>query len=356
MCRRNRSSGRSGWILNGLIMRAAQSIGLHRDGEKFRLSPLECEVRRRLWWQILGSDGRAAEDHGISSGPMGGFDGFCDTKLPTHLDDRDISATTTATPSAQSRWTEMTHFLVATEAYQTLQKFNHISAHSGPDKMDKLEQLLSTAKSQIHSRYLQHCDANIPAQKCALLLGRLLLGKFEVLVRQQELRGLSAEAAAAKARDATLVLACRTIETGIEMKTDELLGSYQWLLATFTDYHLLTYALWHLCVRPATPGAAAAWSAVNRLFLLADTQGWPAPGSKWNVLRKLREKAVAIHQALQVAVPPPATPGVVDAPGLDQGIFDAAGNAPMFADGIVWDIDSICFPDWTGYSSGFAAL
>jgi hypothetical protein len=272
MCRRNSNSGRSGWILNGLLIRAAQSIGLHRDGEQFHLSPLETEVRRRLWWQILGSDGRVAEDHGLSAGPTGGYDGFCDTKLPTHLDDRNLSPDMTIHPGPQLRWTEMTHFLVASEMYQSLQQINRLSAMSSKDKMASLQQLLNSVKSRMQEQYLQCCDINIPIQKCALLLGRLLIGKFEVFIQQQHLRGLSPDESAARATDETLALACDTIELGLEMKTDEMLNNFQWLFSTFTEYHVLTYALWHLCVRPEAFGVDRAWAVVNRLFMLVETQ------------------------------------------------------------------------------------
>lgn len=356
MCRRNSNSGRSGWILNGLLIRAAQSLGLHRDGTHFNLLPLECEIRRRLWWQILGSDGRVAEDHGLT----GGFDGFCDTKLPTHIDDRDISSSTTAALAPQPRWTEMTHFLVASEMYQTLQEINRLSMLN--DKMTHLKKLLITTKDRMQSQYLQHCDANIPIQRCALLLGRLLMGKFEVFVRQQELHGLNAEESAARATEDTLALACDTIELGIEMKTDELLNNFQWLFSTFTEYHLLTYTLWHLCVRPGAFGVDRAWAVVIKLFTLVDTQGWPTPGTKWNVLRKLKDRAADIRQSfhhsstrnmeavVDLAVPPQQAPSSVDAQLLDQAILDAA---PMFADGMLWDLDALCFPEWSIPASGF---
>lgn len=369
MCHRNHNSGRSGWILNGLLIRAAQSIGLHRDGEKFNLSPLDCEIRRRLWWQILGSDGRVAEDHGLSAGLSGGYNGFYDTKLPTHIDDRDISPTTTTIPTPQLRWTEMTQFLVASEMYQTLQQFNRLSAQTGSDKMTNLEELLKTTKARMDEQYLQYCNINIPIQKCALLLGRLLIGKFEVLVRQQHLRGLSAEESATRAADETLALACDTIETGVEMRTDELLRNFQWLFSTFADYHLLTYALWHLCARPGAQGADRAWAVVDNLFFLIETRGWPTPGSKWNVLWKLREKAADIRRRTfkRMAVPPTAVdvdvhpqqqaPMIMVAdlqqPQLDRGFLDATDMAFMFPDDMSWDFDSICFPDWGGYSTGF---
>ncbi|KAK3370618.1 putative C6 transcription factor [Podospora didyma] len=406
MCRRNSNSGRSGWILNGLLIRAAQSIGLHRDGEQFNLAPLDIEIRRRLWWQIMGSDGRVAEDHGLSAGPTGGYDGFCDTKLPTHIDDRDLSPNMPAPPQSQPRFTEMTHFLVASEMGQSLHQINQLSALNSPNKMSKLEQYLATVKTRMEGQYLQYCDINIPIQKCALLLGRLLLGKSEVFVRQQSLRGLNAEQSAARATEDMLALACDTIELGIEMKTDELLNNFQWLFSTFTDYHLLTYLLWHLCVRPETVGVDRAWGVVDRLFKLVQTQGWPTPGSKWNVLGKLREKAADIRHAVKfqaeramarsmaaaaaataadlATVPPKQqAPAAADLQQqhvdqqqqqaeqqrqaeqqqqqqmqqqqMDQDMLDAVnGTVPMFfPDGYIWDLDTLVIPEWGGYQSGY---
>jgi len=363
MCYRNVNSGRTGWILNGLIIRAAVAVGLHRDGEQFNLSPLDCEVRRRLWWQILGSDGRAAEDHGLAAGPNGGFDGFCDTKLPTNIDDRDISPATTTPPVSQQRWTEMTHFLVASEMYQALQQINRLSASNCADKMARLHDFLQGVKADMHTKYLQHCDPNIPAQKCSLLLGRLLLGKAEVFIRQQALRGLSPEETLAHATDETLALACDSLELCFEMKTDELLGNFQWLLSTFTEYHLLTYTLWHLCVRPDSAGADRAWTVVDKMFTLVEMQG--APGAKWNVLRKLREKAAGIRRGMQgegegldvAAVPAPQVSGQQMGADLQQSMhqnpLDGAGASPMFNDAMVWDLGYLVFPDWGGNPAAF---
>lgn len=81
--RRYSSGGPSGWTFDGLLIRATQLIGLHRDGSHFHLSPLDCEIRRRLWWQIENYDARVAEDHGLAtSGFNHSTDGSSsDTKL-----------------------------------------------------------------------------------------------------------------------------------------------------------------------------------------------------------------------------------------------------------------------------------
>jgi hypothetical protein len=51
ICSRH-SGSKSVWSLTGLAMRLAQSIGLHRDGTKLGLSPLETQIRRLLWWHV----------------------------------------------------------------------------------------------------------------------------------------------------------------------------------------------------------------------------------------------------------------------------------------------------------------
>jgi hypothetical protein len=44
--------------LTGLAIRIAHSLGLHRDGTNFDVSPFDTEMRRRCWWQICVLDVR----------------------------------------------------------------------------------------------------------------------------------------------------------------------------------------------------------------------------------------------------------------------------------------------------------
>lgn len=63
LLRRN-DDARKIWTLTGLAVRVSQTLGIHRDGTHFKLSPFETEMRRRLWWQVCVLDARASEDHG----------------------------------------------------------------------------------------------------------------------------------------------------------------------------------------------------------------------------------------------------------------------------------------------------
>ncbi|KAJ6024165.1 C6 transcription factor [Penicillium herquei] len=343
MCSRHHN-GRSGsaWSLNGMLIRAAQWMGLHRDGAQFDISPLTCEIRRRLWFEILAADGRAAEDHALSSS---GFNGYTDTKMPLNLDDRDLTPDMKEMPVSKASWTEMTLFLVVTEMNLAMQRVARLSAalQNEHERLSNLEQFLERSKSRIQVQYMQYCDPNLPLQKATLCLCHVFLGKLEVFVRHQYHRGLSPDESAAQIKEETLVLACETIDFGNELKTAELLSNFQWLFATFRQYHLLTYTLWHLCIQPGTSYADQAWETVHYTFRLEENPNWPHPGVKWNVLCKLRDKAYNIRSAYLAArmnqpVPQPfgAQPVDVDQPSnfLDLD-FDMLG-----------DLGSICFPNW----------
>ncbi|AEO56556.1 hypothetical protein MYCTH_2058263 [Thermothelomyces thermophilus ATCC 42464] len=92
------------WILTGVLVRIAQKMGLHRDGEALGLPPFECEMRRRVWWQIFLVDAKYATASGLgpSNLPIN-----CDTKTPANLDDADMDPSATQPFKAKDGPTEM---------------------------------------------------------------------------------------------------------------------------------------------------------------------------------------------------------------------------------------------------------
>ncbi|KAI0102560.1 fungal-specific transcription factor domain-containing protein [Nemania sp. FL0031] len=83
-----RHDNHSSWIMGGTVMRIAQKMGYHRDGEQFNLSPFETEMRRRLWWHVLTQDSKYAMLSGLSHTWV---PSNWDTKMPQNLNDEDLS-------------------------------------------------------------------------------------------------------------------------------------------------------------------------------------------------------------------------------------------------------------------------
>ncbi|KAJ6145720.1 C6 transcription factor [Penicillium chermesinum] len=271
ICLRCNSSGRAGFNLRGLAMRAAQSIGIHRDGKHFKLSPLECELRRRLWWLLYATDVRAAEDHGITITEQE-LGGDCD--VPANIDDQDINEEKTERVPSQPRWTEMTFPLIIIH-------MNRVWAHLIRAKFDggNAEKLVKELNTLLNESFLQYCDPDIPIQRLGLLLSRVLKCKLEVHIRQKTLQSQGPSSMNTEAGQELLATAVSGLNYGLQMWSDELLRSYRWLISTHTQYHLLTYILWHLCMSPTGTHVEDAWRTVNIHFDVAEKDpSWPDPG------------------------------------------------------------------------------
>lgn len=75
------------YTLGSSAVRAAFSIGLHRDGTKLGLSPAETEARRRVWAAVYFLDRAMALNTGR---PAVIDDRVCDTQVPSGVMDEDI--------------------------------------------------------------------------------------------------------------------------------------------------------------------------------------------------------------------------------------------------------------------------
>jgi len=69
----------------GIALRAAQAMGLHRDGSHFGLDPIQTEIRRRVWWHIIHTDVMTCLSAGLP--PLMVVDYLYDTKMINELKD-----------------------------------------------------------------------------------------------------------------------------------------------------------------------------------------------------------------------------------------------------------------------------
>ena len=190
--RRNANSGEV-WTLTGLVLRMAHSLGLHRDGSQFGLTPFDTEIRRRLWWQVctLGMlrlifrcqranhhlDVRASEEQG--SEPMIA-ERFFDTKLPSNINDTDIWPSMTEPPVEREGATEMTFDLVRYEIGGTvrilsaLSKCPKESKASEQDQLEAKDAALERLRLKLEDKYLKYCDNRDPLQWVAANVSRLV--------------------------------------------------------------------------------------------------------------------------------------------------------------------------------------
>ena len=123
ICLRRNSDARVIWTLTGLVVRIAQTIGIHRDGSHFALPPFEVEMRRRLWWQVCLLDTRASEDHGCD--PTITEQSF-DTEMPLNIKDIDLWPSMQNFPAERQGCTDMTFCLIRFEVSNTFRRINYV--------------------------------------------------------------------------------------------------------------------------------------------------------------------------------------------------------------------------------------
>ncbi|KAF1991434.1 hypothetical protein K402DRAFT_400177 [Aulographum hederae CBS 113979] len=291
--------GKGVWILNGLAIRIAQSLGLHRDGTHLSLSPFAAETRRRLWWHLLCRDSRAGEDYGLEN--TSNLLLTSDVRLPLNIDDTDLSPEMERMPVEKKGFTAMTFSLVNIELGKAMQRIAAVASNE-----TSRTQIIQETKARIDA-LLVHCNPVIPQQRMALLCSQFLLRKLDFITRlhriflQRRSPSSASQAPTADfATEANLFEALQILETSLH-RNDALLQKYAWATKAYPQYHVWMYVLWHLCVRPEGPGVERAWAVVDALFTREiydeEEEGSIGAGSKSAVLKALRAKALTLRKS-----------------------------------------------------------
>jgi len=126
-------------------------MGLNYDGTSYGLLPYEVEMRRRLWWQIVIIDSRAAEVSGASSRHTMLTYSWT-TKLPSNVNDSDLSPEMRDPPIDNPGLTEMVFVLLRYEIAHYIQE---AGVTFDRKKLDEFE-------AYIEGRYLKYCNFSIP--------------------------------------------------------------------------------------------------------------------------------------------------------------------------------------------------
>ena len=299
-------------------------------------------MRRRLWWYMCAIDSRAAEDHGIA---LSDPNESADTCFPLNVNDSELTPHMTGLPVEQARWTEMTFPIAMLKASRVMQRINRqpdasLTVATSEPSGDQIVEDIMTLK-EIYPKF---CDANIPIQNATLLFSCMIVAKLEFLGSQPWAKRWDEEKQVPSANEEALLSACEILEMNLQLATADLLRSFRWCFETYTQYHLLTYLLWHLCVKPTGPNVGRAWKAIDDSFEAAKHREFSCdPGSKWIVLQRLKDKALRIRQPHDNAESYAANPSTNLGESVGMGTaMDGFGDGPdlMLDDNDDWDFNA----------------
>ena len=159
---RSQEDTRLVWSLSSLALHLAQTLGVHRDGTNFGLSPFETEMRRRVWWSIFATLIRLADDQGSDAT----FPESTDTRMPLNLSDDDLFPGMTEWPQPSETCSEMTLSLIRFELMATIQSLSspkQSKSCSLPEEAIRVkEAIISRCYERLEQKYLRHCDTDVP--------------------------------------------------------------------------------------------------------------------------------------------------------------------------------------------------
>lgn len=289
-------------MLNGLAIRAAESIGLHRDGKTLKLSPFESEIRRRVWWQLVAREGRAAEDHGYSQTSGSALSSRVD--LPLNVHDADLHPDMKVLPQPRIGWTRMAIDLTSFSIAQACGRLVEARLDTREQRIALRKQIFGEAKNRMADT-MRLCNPVVPEQRMASKVVHLLLLKIDLVYRQRESMmsttgnpGFGSGSHDLPTEE-NLLEALEVLETAQDIWEDDLLRPFRWLTSSYPQFHMMLYILWYLCVvRPQGPITERALNVVEYHFQTSRGANMStANESKWTVLTAMKEKAASIMKS-----------------------------------------------------------
>lgn len=287
---RRHESPRFVWMMVGLVIRMAQSLGLHRDGSHFgHLSPYEVEIRRRAWWSICMLDVRASEDQGTEyTIPIGSFD----TKIPLNVNDTDIGPDVKEPPVERQCQTDMVFsvdiFKICDITRRMMSPGNKERAPSLDEQVRMVDELYTT----VEQGFLRHSteDENI-ARWVGITAVRLTMSKMLLMIYLPALAASTDEMLSRAIRDKLLVAAIEVAEYNHALNAEDDCRQWRWMYQTYTHWHSIVLLLIEIARRPLSPLVERAWLALHSRWLIPAQPGMDKKLQLWIPLRKLTAKA-----------------------------------------------------------------
>ncbi|KAL3496382.1 hypothetical protein BJX62DRAFT_232490 [Aspergillus germanicus] len=335
-CLRAHEIGRRVWVLTGLAIRLAQSIGLHRDGTSLKLTPFETEMRLRLWWHLRVLDSRAPEDQRF----MPTIDlANQDLRLPLNVNDDQIYPGMTYYPVPSESWTEMSFLTIQTEACRVIlsildaqQQQQEHSAEADADALGEIREkrrFLQDPGRYLAATYgispgceesqtgLQRIAAQHVLTACKKMEFVLQL-REEICLQRQEQNEAQSGTTTPDVLKHSFQLACDALESSRILLKGGLSSRFERFFNMYTQWYALAYVL--RCLRGSPSGLEAdrAWGLVEGL-LPPEHEHKRGQGKIWRFLKLLRDQVSSLRQKQSAQLLSTATIGDTGAQQLRSG-------------------------------------
>lgn len=279
------------WAEAAVVVRVAQSQGIHRDGTEFNLSPFETEIRRRLWWHICTLDMLASEDQGTDTQIK---PDMFDTRLPSNVDGHDLVPGMTELPAEKKGYTDITLCIINCEIATSISQLSPSFGQNSSMSISDREAHIKTLASRLQDRYMDHFDLGVPIQWMVATIGRLMLSKVWLGIHIQNApRNANKSVSARYLADPIFQTAVEITEFTYFFQENETTAHFAWLARSYKQWHALAYVLSELCVRDISPETDHAWNVVAKMYRKCVKEAPETYAMFQKPLSRLMERAAA---------------------------------------------------------------
>ncbi|KAI1810938.1 hypothetical protein GGS20DRAFT_579478 [Poronia punctata] len=262
------------WILNGVTVRIAQKMGLHRDGELLGLPPFETEMRRRIWWQIILIDTYHALLSGLGQALL---PRSWDTKRPSNLHDADLYPNMT-TLQPRDGPTDMIYCLVSYEMASMMADTPNLEAvilanETGSDtapreEIEKGRQRIQELRDSVGDLLARYCDPSMgPIHELSEKMWPLVTAKCSMLIcpaEDQPEWGTEIH----NSVDNLFKISIASLEGDLTLyRTTKGRGPFLWFLLSHFQLEMMIYMAGQLSTRTSGKLVERAWAVIDEHYV-----------------------------------------------------------------------------------------
>lgn len=261
MCRDQMSRAHS--VLVGTAIRLAECLGLHRDpADVYGLPPIECQVRRTLWFELCFLDFRTGEVHGPR--PCIKRDDY-DTRFPLNIDDVDLASG--KTEESNTRYTDMTLSRIRFECNEMhrIIWYDRIRLEKKRVTLTHVLGKIESFRTAMRAKYAPILDITIPIQHYARLAMNLLLERMHVMVLHRYVNNYNLKVPD-RLRQLCIVGGVQQTMAAVELEKQPNLQKWRWYNGAHQQWHTAFLLLSEVYRFPNRKEADRIWEICDFVF------------------------------------------------------------------------------------------
>ncbi|PMD40982.1 hypothetical protein L207DRAFT_529269 [Hyaloscypha variabilis F] len=259
------------YVLLGTILRVGERIGLHRKTYPANVSAIEAQTRRRLWWQIVVLDSRAAQR--CRQDILASTEHW-QSELPLNVNDSDLTQNMVVEPRGRIGSTEMIFRLMLYDIGKFIRhsvpmapfggSWQNLSSQPVP-VVDK-DKVIDELEKMIESNYLRYCDPVIPLHVFTRGVATIMVCRMRLTIRHPRRFPDRGSSMTQDEKDKLFTFCLTIIEQDNFLHSVDSVRGFLWLLDHEFQGDAFVYLISELRYRQPEPTTEKAWSEIFEAF------------------------------------------------------------------------------------------